>query len=290
MILALETGGDLASVALLDGADVVAERAFRHRMSLSSDLLPAIDRLLAAAEVQWAALEAVAVGLGPGSYTGLRIGLVTAKTLAWASDRPVLGISSLAALAAPYPAPADALLCAVLAARPGEFFTALYQRRGELLQIRAEATVLTTTELAGRLTSYPGPVVIAGHAARFLQATGDGRVPAERVMATGATEGESIGGDAGSAPVRESAALSPDACRLSSLPIDEEPQARWIGRLAAQRLRAGERDHPAALVPLYVRPPSPTLKPLATPAPARRQARQTEVPHPTTASEEACPD
>ena len=107
MILALETGGDLASMALLAGLDLAAERAFRHRMSLSRDLMPAVDELLAQAGVAWDEIEAVAVGLGPGSYTGLRIGVVTAKGLAWASGRPVLGISSLAALVAPHLAPPD---------------------------------------------------------------------------------------------------------------------------------------------------------------------------------------
>lgn len=227
MILALETGGDLASLALLDGMDLVAERAFRHRMTLSRDLMPAVDELLAGAAVEWAQVDAVAVGLGPGSFTGLRIGVVTAKALAWAAGRPVLGISSLAALVAPHLAPPETLLCAVLEARAGEFFTALYQRRAGELQVRAEPTVLPAQELAERLAAYPGPVLIAGHGARW----------------------------AGSLP-----SFSPGPWLLAWTGFDEEPQARWIGRLADGRLRAGERDDPAVLAPLYVRPPAPELK------------------------------
>jgi tRNA threonylcarbamoyladenosine biosynthesis protein TsaB len=242
MILAMETGGDLASVALLDGLDVVAECAFRHRMSLSRDLLPAIDALLGRAQSGWEDVEAVAVGLGPGSFTGLRIGVVTAKSLAWAADRPVLGISSLAALAAPHPVSPETLLCAVLEARAGEFFTALYQRRDEELQVRAEPTVLSAEELAARLGSYPGPVLVAGHAARFAAST-----LAEEGAAT----------------------------RLALPGLDEEPQARWIGRLANGRLRAGERDHPASLAPLYVRPPSPTLKAGMSVEPPRQERELT---------------
>jgi tRNA threonylcarbamoyladenosine biosynthesis protein TsaB len=265
MILALETGGDLASVALLDGLDVVAERAFRHRMSLSRDLMPAIEALLAEARVVWADVEAVAVGLGPGSYTGLRIGVVTAKALAWASDRPVLGISSLAALVAPDLAPPEALLCAVLEARAGEFFTALYQRREGELQLRAEATLLRAEELAQRLSVYPGPVLVAGHTARFAQAlgqaTGDRRQATGE--ATGGGSGGARGGDSRTAEFEEPE-LSPVACRLSSAmaftDFDEEPQARWVGRLAVRRLRAGERDDPVALAPLYGRAPAPTIR------------------------------
>jgi tRNA threonylcarbamoyladenosine biosynthesis protein TsaB len=223
MILALETGGVLASLALLDGGEVAAEQAFRHRMSLSQELMPRVNGLLAQAGADWAAVDAVAVGLGPGSYTGLRIGVVTAKALCWASGRSLLGISSLAALVAPHVAPPETLLCAVLEARPGEFFTALYQRRGAELQVRAEPTVLRAEELAGRLSAYPGPALLAGHSARFARSSGE--MPSTLLFGA----------------------------------LDEEPQARWVGRLAAERLRSGERDDPLMVTPLYVRAPAPTV-------------------------------
>jgi tRNA A37 threonylcarbamoyladenosine modification protein TsaB len=114
----------------------------------------------------------------------------------------------------------------VLEARPGEFFTALYQRCGSDLQVRAEPTVLRAEELAQRLSAYPGPVLVAGHAARCARAWEP----------------------------------SPVATALAASEFDEEPQARWVGRLAARRLRAGERDDPLALAPLYGRAPAPTLK------------------------------
>jgi tRNA threonylcarbamoyladenosine biosynthesis protein TsaB len=256
MILAMETGGELASLALLDGMDVVGERAFRHRMSLSKDLMPAADELLARAGAGWDDVEAVAVGLGPGSYTGLRIGVVTAKALAWASDRPILGISSLAALAAPHLAPPETLLCAVLEARAGEFFTALYQWRGSELQIRAEPTVLPAPELAERLAAYPGPVLVVGHSARFTQSMERETANDRAQTAEGkGTEEEPLSDAA------HPSSLIPRSAPLALTEFNEEPQARWIGRLAAARLRAGERDHPAALVPLYVRPPGVTIKP-----------------------------
>lgn len=246
MILALETGGELASLALLEEMEVAAERAFRHRMSLSQELLPAVDELLARAHVEWEDVEAVAVGLGPGSYTGLRIGVVTAKALAWAAGRPVLGISSLAALAAPHLAPPETLLCAVLEARTGEFFTGLYQRRDGELQVRAEATVLRAEELAQRLNAYPGPVLMAGHTARFA----------------GAQRGKGHESGTGGQEAGAASPLPPtlDPWPLAFSEFDEEPQARWVGRLAATRLRAGERDDPVALAPLYVRAPAPTVR------------------------------
>jgi tRNA threonylcarbamoyladenosine biosynthesis protein TsaB len=241
MILALETGGELASLALLEERVVVAERAFRHRMALSRDLLPQMDSLLAQAGVDWPDIEAVAVGLGPGSYTGLRIGVVTAKSLAWSAGKPVIGIPSLAALVAPFPVSSDTLLCAVLEARAGEFYTALYQRRGADLQVRAEPTVLPAAALAVRLAAYPGPVLLAGHAARCTRALSEATVDE-------AAHGQLMPAGNGAPSL------------LSLTEMDEEPQARWIGRLAAQRLQLGETDNPALLAPLYVRPPAPTLR------------------------------
>jgi tRNA threonylcarbamoyladenosine biosynthesis protein TsaB len=254
MILAFETGSELASIALLDGLQVAAEHAFRHRMNLSRDLMPRLDALLIQTGVGWGDVEAVAVGLGPGSYTGLRIGVVTAKALAWASGRPLLGISSLTALVAPHLAPPETLLCAVLEARPGEFFTALYQRRDGDLQVRAEPTVLGAEELSQRLSAYPGPVLVAGHAARWARAFAPG--PPDSKSALASEPGAPID-HPGGGPVL---APGPPATALAFGGFDEEPQARWVGRLAAGRLEAGERDDPLALAPLYVRAPTPTMK------------------------------
>jgi tRNA threonylcarbamoyladenosine biosynthesis protein TsaB len=237
MILAMQTGGELASLAVLDGMDVAAEIAFRHHMQLSRDLLPEVDALLKRVPAGWEDVDAVAVALGPGSFTGARIGVVTAKSLAWASGRPVLGICSLAALAAPQHVPEETLLCAVLEARPGEFFTALYQRLDDELVTRSEPAVLAMSDLAARLGEYPGPVLVTGHRARFARSLGRGSSTADE--------------DAG---VRKALGLP------SAVDFDEEPEARWVGRLAVARLRAGEVDHPARLAPLYVRAPMPTLK------------------------------
>src|SRR5260370_36616798 len=104
-------------------------------MSLSRGLMPAIEALLAEARVVWDDVEAVAAGLGPGSYTGLRIGVVTAKALAWASDRPGLGISSPAPLVAPHLAPPATLRCGVLGARAGGIFTGLCPARRRALAL-----------------------------------------------------------------------------------------------------------------------------------------------------------
>lgn len=94
LVLAFDTATDVATTALVQGGAVVGERASR-----AVRILEDIDGLLADAGLERDSVEGIAVGTGPGSYTGLRIGLVTARALAFALDAPVAGVSTLAALA-----------------------------------------------------------------------------------------------------------------------------------------------------------------------------------------------
>ena len=88
--------------------------------------MPAVADVMGRAEVGWADLDAIAVGVGPGTFTGLRIGIATARALAAASGLPLRPVSSLAALAAGIEAP---LRLPLIDARRGEVFGALYERR-----------------------------------------------------------------------------------------------------------------------------------------------------------------
>ncbi|UCE87015.1 MAG: tRNA (adenosine(37)-N6)-threonylcarbamoyltransferase complex dimerization subunit type 1 TsaB, partial [Deltaproteobacteria bacterium] len=99
LLLAIETATDRSSVALLRGDALVAEvRAPRDRPAAAS-LLPALEAVLARAGCRAAELDAFAISIGPGSFTGLRVGLATVKGLAFGSGRPVVPVSTLAAIA-----------------------------------------------------------------------------------------------------------------------------------------------------------------------------------------------
>lgn len=99
MLLAFDTATPFVTVALHDGEDVVVELASEVRMKHGEQLAPLIDRAMREAGIVRQDLTAIAVGVGPGPFTGLRVGLVTARTLGFVLELPVYGVCSLDVLA-----------------------------------------------------------------------------------------------------------------------------------------------------------------------------------------------
>lgn len=130
-ILGLDTSTTTASIALLEDDRVLATTT-RNTHRRTADVLIAVDEACRAAGIAPLAIEAVAVGAGPGSFTGLRIGMATAKGIAFAAHRPVWAVSSLAALASE--APRDGVIVAVLDARKGEVFSGVFQKTGGIVE------------------------------------------------------------------------------------------------------------------------------------------------------------
>lgn len=128
VVLGIETATLLGGVALVSGSgELLGEITLRNHESHSERMLPALDWLLATLGISLHALTAVAVSQGPGSFTGLRAGIATAKGLALALGVPLFGIPTLEALAANAP-PGAGAVCAVLNARRGEVFRGLFHR------------------------------------------------------------------------------------------------------------------------------------------------------------------
>jgi tRNA threonylcarbamoyladenosine biosynthesis protein TsaB len=150
-ILGLDTATHTSGIAIVDehGA-VVAEAA--HDSKRSADLLVALDALCVGAAVRPADLDAIAVGAGPGSFTALRIGMATAKGIAFAAGRPLWAVSSLAALAHGA-VPGPGLVAGVLDARRDEVYAGCY-RAGALV---GEERVLPPAELAAWIASLAAP-------------------------------------------------------------------------------------------------------------------------------------
>jgi len=125
--LALETSGRIGSVALVEGDKVVATDAFEHGLQHAATILPMIDRLATARGWSPGEIEQVYVSAGPGSFTGLRIGITLAKTLALSIGAKIIAIESTRVLLQNVPAEAREAII-VLDAKRGQIFTARYTR------------------------------------------------------------------------------------------------------------------------------------------------------------------
>ena len=159
MILALDTATPVGSVALCTSQGLVISRYFDVGLQHSERLFVEIEAALKVAGTEVGELAAVSVSIGPGSFTGLRIGLGAAKGLCLAADKPLVAVSTLETLAARLPF-SRLPVCAVLDARKKEVYAALYNTASgapiELAAPRAVDPALLAEERAGQPTLYTG--------------------------------------------------------------------------------------------------------------------------------------
>ena len=131
LILAVDTTTWSGSVALLKGTKLLAEVNLESPLTHSEKLLPAIDFVLKANSLDIRHVEAFALAVGPGSFTGIRIGLSTVKSFAFASGKPVAPVSSLQALAFKMRSSAARLVSPVIDAKKGEIYAALFELKAQ---------------------------------------------------------------------------------------------------------------------------------------------------------------
>ncbi len=223
LLLALETATMCGSVALVAADRCIAEYSMQTGRTHSKRLLPGIQWLLAEAGLDWDAVDGIAVSIGPGSFTGLRIGLSTAKGLVLALDKPLIGVATLDGLAAQFPG-AGQLICPLLDARKKEVYAALYRGSGGSGVERAsDYLVLPPEELCARIS---GPVLLAG-------------------------DGVAVYADFFKEQLGEQAILVSPGLVF--------PRAAVIGMLGITRFRAGDFLDPVLAGPLYVRAPEAEL-------------------------------
>jgi tRNA threonylcarbamoyladenosine biosynthesis protein TsaB len=163
MLLALDTATRLISIALHDGQALVAESTWQAGAYHTVELAPQVALMLRRAEVEPAQLRGVAVAIGPGSYTGLRIGLGFAKGLALAHALPLAGVPTLDSLMRAQPPRAERAL-ALLQAGRGRVSAAAYQWRARTFRWEAtgETRVLAWADLATELSGAQTPVYVVG--------------------------------------------------------------------------------------------------------------------------------
>jgi tRNA threonylcarbamoyladenosine biosynthesis protein TsaB len=149
-ILSIDTSTTLGSVALVDSGRIVAERSYEATNSHAELLMKTVDSVLKIAKTKAGDVDLFAAAIGPGSFTGLRIGLATAKGMAVACGRPICGVSSLSAILSAH---GDGDAVAVIDARKGELYVAL---------AGIKETSMTVETLIGKMKELGGGTTLVG--------------------------------------------------------------------------------------------------------------------------------
>lgn len=145
LILAIDTSTSVCSLALYDGQTILADFTVDNGLTHSEKMMPLLLDLLKVSGVNKTDLQGIAINIGPGSFTGLRIGLASVKTLAYALKLPVVGVSSHEALA--YNMPIENIyLSPLIDAQKGNVYQAIYQWQGKCLQQVEPITIKSIEE------------------------------------------------------------------------------------------------------------------------------------------------
>jgi len=160
-ILALESSALTASVAVCEDGRLLGEYTQNNGNTHSENLLPMVESLLSFLGLEISDIDGFAVSAGPGSFTGVRIGVATLKGLAFGSGKPCIGVSTLEALARNLCVP-NGLICPVMNARRKQFYTALFRNNGTSMERLMPDSALSYEELDEALAAYDEPVYLVG--------------------------------------------------------------------------------------------------------------------------------
>lgn len=167
LLLGIDTSGKTASVAVCTENSVLAQTTVYTKLTHSQVILPICKDVLKSAGVELSDVDVIAAAAGPGSYTGLRIGIAAVKAMCFALDKPCIGVSTLESLA--YNVSLHkGLICAVMAARLDLVYCAVFRSDGKSITRLTEDGILPIDELKSRLEAMDGDVVTVGDAAEKL--------------------------------------------------------------------------------------------------------------------------
>jgi tRNA threonylcarbamoyladenosine biosynthesis protein TsaB len=243
LVLALDTSTRQASVALCDESRLYGEYTWQVGNNHSVELLERIRRLCAECALHLSALDGIAVATGPGSFTGVRVAVATAKTLAFALQKPLVGFSTLEITAAQF-VRWPGLVCSLLEAGRGECYVACYHFAGQRSDLNflespphqiGEYQVLAPSDLLQYVREQIVPLLPASEQAEAADYLVCGEI---------------------SDATRQALMQQGQMLVASALPATRH--ATTLARLAFQRFSEQRLDDPLVLEPLYVRRPSIT--------------------------------
>lgn len=262
LLLAIDSATSAMSVALVRKGKLLAEVNSLVERNHSVYLMPAIEEALNQAGLALGALQGIAVGKGPGSYTGVRIGITVAKTMAWTLKLPVAGVSSLEALAAGALAEwrkqsgstSRVWVVPMLNARRGQAFTALLELREPEAFLAGEAQENGSALPAMWPVSSPGWLcreedgirLMETWADRLLELLGQEQEPPQAVLFVG--EPQEFG-----AVIERFAQAASDTSGVSlrTEAIPSDIHAEFVGYLGERRFQSGQKDDAHTLLPNY---------------------------------------
>lgn len=217
-ILAIDTATQVSSAAIAAPEKLLAELTMQAKLTHSETLMPHIEQVLKMASVPKEQLDAIVVSIGPGSFTGLRIGLAAAKAMSYALDIPLVGVSTLRALAYHYPVAGVRIVC-LLDAQKGNAYVETYRWEQGHLRTVDEVKVAKTADIIEWCGRMKEPAVLLGD------------VVQKKI--------------AGKMELPEGVSAAPAHLLM--------PRAACVAMLGLDELASGHADNVMALEPVYIR-------------------------------------
>ena len=219
MILALESSATACSAALCRDGELVAQSYQNSGLTHSRTLLPMVRDMLANSQLTLEQVDVIAVAAGPGSFTGLRIGVATAKGLAWPADKDCAPCSTLESMAWPLAHMAGSLIICAMDARRKQVYNALFLATGTGLERLTPDRAISLEDLGAELKNYENSKIVVGDGAKLCYNT-----------------------------------LTEEGIPMALAPKHLRMQSAWgVARQALALAQAGQTLSPAQLVPVYHR-------------------------------------
>ncbi len=218
-VLGIDTSTKVATIAILDGERVIGEYSLSKDMSHSEKLMPMLKEVLDNIDMKMEEIDLYAVGLGPGSFTGLRIGLATIKSFAHLFNKPIIGVSTLEALAYNMYLNSSVIM-PMLDARRDRVYTSLYRFKDDRIEEIEGSQILEINDIGKKLDKYEDIVV-----------NGEGSIVYSNEIKEAL--GEKV----------KFASMGQNICRAVS-----------ICEIALEKYNEGKRDDLFTLIPDYIRP------------------------------------
>ena len=160
MLLSLDSSAVTASVALTDGQKIINNEFLNSGLTHSETLMPMVKRVMNG--LDYSDLDAIAVNVGPGSFTGIRIGVAAAKGIAFVNNTPCIAVSTLESIAYNF-VDTDCIVCAVMDARRMQFYNALFRVRGKKVQRICDDRAISIEDLSRDIAKYDNVIIAVSY-------------------------------------------------------------------------------------------------------------------------------